>query len=71
MRRFTCLIVVLAITLIAVGCDKTPSTKSADNELQQTEDNQQRLASETPPPQFKVSQERKNLARKLSRWNVE
>jgi len=54
------------------GCEATTTTgKSAKVEMEQTEINQQRLATAQPPPQIKVSLERKNLIERLSRLNKE
>lgn len=44
---------------------------STKTEMEQTEANQQRLAAAQPPPQIKVSLERKNLIQKLERLNSE
>lgn len=54
------------------GCEGTTETgKSTKVEMEQTETNQQRLAAAQPPPQIKVSLERKNLIERLQRLNKE
>lgn len=53
------------------GCTDTNTGKSTRVEMEQTENNQQRLAAAQPPPQIKVSLERKNLIERLERLNKE
>lgn len=56
----------------AVGCG--PPIKSGEStrlEMEQTENNQKRLAQATPPPQFDHSLERENLVRRLKILNVQ
>ena len=71
MRATTIIIVLIALFAFLPACSESTSNDTAKKELRQTEDNQSRLSAATPPPQFKVSQERKNLVRRLERWNVE
>lgn len=54
------------------GCGTEIQTgQSTKVEMEQTETNQQRLATAQPPPQIKVSLERKNLIERLNRLNKE
>lgn len=52
-------------------CESVKTGESTKKEMEQTETNQQRLATAQPPPQISVSLERKNLIRRLERLNKE
>ena len=54
--------------MVVVDIKTGQSTKV---EMEQTETNQQRLATAQPPPQIAVSLERKNLIERLKRLNTE
>lgn len=71
MKNSAVLVLVLLIGGI-VGCGETIETGiSTKVEMEQTEDNQQRLAKAVPPPKLQTSLERKNLVRRLERCNQE
>jgi hypothetical protein len=53
------------------GCNDVKTGQSTKVEMEQTETNQQRLATAQPPPQIAVSLERKNLIERLKRLNTE
>jgi hypothetical protein len=71
-KSLTLALIAAIISLMAlVGCESNaPATGTAQNEMTETEMNQRRLVAADPPPQFKDSQERKNLIRRLNTWNV-
>jgi len=57
-----------AVTL--AGCD-SDSGKTTRDEMQQTEINHAKLVKAVPPPHLETSQERKNLVKRLERFNNE
>ena len=66
------LMLMSALNPNADGCgDSVETGKSTKVEMEQTETNQQRLATAQPPPQIAVSLERKNLIERLRRLNTE
>jgi hypothetical protein len=67
-------LLVLGLLGIAASCDPVDLThtgNSTKKEMEQTEDNQVRLAAAQPPPAISVSLERKNLIERLKRLNTE
>jgi hypothetical protein len=68
-------VALLCLTFVGAdtdGCGNDIKTgQSTKTEMEQTETNQQRLATAQPPPQFNVSLERKNLIERLKRLNTE
>jgi hypothetical protein len=61
----------LFAVMLFAGCTQPVKTGgTAKTEMEQTETNHVALAKADPPPTFKESQERKNLIRRLSTWNV-
>lgn len=71
MKRIGYLCVIIATTLFIVGCDQDAKSTSAQIEMQQNEENQQRLIKAIPAPKLQTSLERKNLVRRLERINRE
>ena len=53
------------------GCDSPPNPTSAKIEMQQNEENQQRMIRAVQTPKLQTSLERKNLVRRLERINRE
>lgn len=54
------------------GCSNMPETgETTMQEMEQTEANHKRLVAAVPPPVLKTSQERKNLVKRLERFNSE
>ncbi|MFA6445756.1 MAG: hypothetical protein WCW14_00710 [Candidatus Paceibacterota bacterium] len=62
--------VLVVLSVIVSGCDLDQPT-SAQIEMAQNEDNQQRLIKAIPAPKLQTSLERKNLVRRLERINRE
>lgn len=60
----------LFLLIAAVGCNDDTG-KSTKVEMEQTEQNHQRLVKAVAPPQLSTSAERINLKRRLERWNDE
>lgn len=71
-RSIRLAIISLLLPALLMSCNEMPKTgDSTKLEMEQTESNQQRLAKSDPPPtDFKESQERKNLVKRLRRYNV-
>lgn len=64
-------IVIFGCLLAFPGCRREVNTgQSTKEEMEITEKNHQRLVKAVAPPQLKTSQERKNLKRRLERFNV-
>lgn len=69
--RFVALMLVVFLGALSVaGCGDADKNSTQYQEERATESNQQKLAKADPAPQFKESQERKNLTRRLNAWNV-
>jgi len=65
------LIPILAvICFVSISCSENIKTgESTKREMEQTEENHQRLVEAVPPPRLKDSLERRNLSRRLERFN--
>ena len=71
MKSYVVFVLALAMVVCA-GCGETIKTGASTKvEMEQTEENQQRLAKAVPPPKLQTSLERKNLVRRLERQNKE
>lgn len=72
MKKLIACLGVLGLFLVLTGCGNMPETgESTMTEMEQTEKNHQRLVAAVPPPVLKTSQERKNLVKRLERFNSE
>ena len=68
MNRF--LLMLLALSLMACGEKAKSSGNAQISEMNMTEANQQRLLQSVPPPELNDSLERRQLKRRLTRFNV-
>ena len=69
-----CVPVLAACFIVAgiYGCvEKVETGESTKKEMEQTEKNHEKLVAAVPPPRIDTSQERKNLAERLSRFNTD
>lgn len=68
-------VVIIGLCVFAacqIGCEQYTKTGGASKaEMEQTETNHQRLVAAMPPPRIDASQERKNLAERLLRFNTD
>lgn len=67
-RALACTVIGLGLLFCACSNKKGSSVKK---EMRLTEDNHLRLVENVPPPKLETSQERKNLVRRLERFNIE
>ncbi len=63
-------LIILVLCAVALGCG--PNTgSSTKKEMEQTEANHTKLVKAVPPPALSTSQERRNLVKRLTRFNSE
>jgi len=73
MKRFTVMVVCSALLALFTGCQNDHgASKSTQRAEQQTTERQQEVhLKNSPPPKLTNSQERENLARRLTRFNTD
>lgn len=70
MKRCIAALLVCAVPVALVGCSGATTGASTFKEMEQTEENHQKLVIATPPPRIDQSLERQNLSKRLTRFNV-